>query len=174
MYIATLLMGLAAVANASPMPQVVSYAAVASPIPSPTISSGVSSQVVTYDPNAAAAQVSAAVIASALPQNILKRTNGDCAVQPVGAGPVPTPDTAAAFEAYKPFADAASSAPTPPGYNLSFSNHQAANIAHGYMGFTTLETYDTLGCAAKCSAITGCLAFNICMFPIDTHVIGSG
>jgi hypothetical protein len=174
MYAATLLLGLAVVGNASPMPQEISYAAVASPIPSPTISVGVASQVVTYNPKAAASQVSAALSSSHLPQKINKRTNGNCAVQPVGAGPVPTPDTPAAFEAYQPFAATASSAPTPSGYNLAFTNINASNNANGYMGFTTLQTYDTAGCAAQCNAITGCSAINICMPHIENRLTGSG
>ncbi len=164
MYAATLLLlALAGVSNGSPVPQEISYAVVASPIPSPTISIGVASQVVTYNPHAAESQVSAAVMISPLPQKINKRTNGNCATQPVGAGPVPSPDTPAAFEAYKPFAAAASSAPTPPGYNLAFTNLNASNNANGYMGFSTLQTYDTVGCATQCTAITGCSAINICM-----------
>ncbi len=174
MYVATLLLGLAAVANASPMPQEISYAAVASPIPSPTISIGVASQVVTYNPKAAASQVSAEISASHLPQKFKKRTDGSCAVQPLGAGPVPSPDTPAAFEAYQPFAAAASSAPTPSGYNLAFTNLNASNNANGYMGFTTLQTYDTVGCAAQCTAITGCSAINICMLHIENRVKCSG
>ena len=29
------------------------------------------------------------------------------------------------------------------------------------MGYTTLDTYDVPTCAAKCSAINGCMSFNI-------------
>jgi hypothetical protein len=172
MYAAALLLGLAALANGSPMPQEISYALVASPIPTPTIAVGVASQVVTYNPKAAASQVSAQIGATHLPQTVKKRTEGDCAVQPVGAGPVPSPDTVAAFHAYQPFAAAASSAPTPPGYYSSFTNLNASNSANGYMGYTTLQSYDTVGCAAQCNAITGCSAINICMLHIKNSVTG--
>ncbi len=163
MFAATLLLvALAGLGNGSPVPQDIAYAVVASPIPSPTISIGVASQVVTYNALAAASQVSAAVKTDPLQQKV-KRTGGNCAVQPAGAGPVPSPDTPAAFEAYEPFAAAASSAPTPPGYNLAFTNLNASNNANAYMGFTTLQTYDTVACAKQCSATTGCSAINICM-----------
>jgi hypothetical protein len=164
MYAATLLLSLVAVANASPMPQEISYAAIASPIPSPTISSGVASQVVTYNRKSAVSQVSAAISTSHLVPKFKKRNDGNCDVLPTGAGPVPSPDTTAAFAAYQPFAAAASSAPIPPGYDLAFTNLNASNNANGYMGYTTLQTYDTIGCAAQCNAIVGCSAINICMF----------
>jgi hypothetical protein len=84
-----------------------------------------------------------------------------CLVQPTGNGPVPTPDSASAFLSYASFASAASSAPTPSGYINVFTNKQASNNACGYLGFTTLQKYDTSVCAQKCSKIAGCQSFNI-------------
>lgn len=33
--------------------------------------------------------------------------------------------------------------------------------AYGYLGFTDLESYDVLGCAAQCNEINGCVSINI-------------
>lgn len=34
-------------------------------------------------------------------------------------------------------------------------------LRYGYLGFTTLKTYDVASCAAKCNAINGCISINI-------------
>lgn len=84
-----------------------------------------------------------------------------CQAQPTGAGPVPSPDTPSAFLSYSSFASAASGASVPSGYVNTFTNLNASNNAYGYLGFTTLTSYDTAACAKKCTAIDGCQAFNI-------------
>lgn len=84
-----------------------------------------------------------------------------CQVQPTGAGPVPSPDTASAFLHDEALASSASAAPTPSGYINVFTNLQKSNSAYGYLGFTTLQSYDTQGCANKCTAMKGCQSFNI-------------
>jgi len=33
--------------------------------------------------------------------------------------------------------------------------------AYGYLGFTTLQTYDTQACASKCDKMNGCMAVNV-------------
>lgn len=72
-----------------------------------------------------------------------------------------SPDTPAAFENYQPFIAAAFSAPIPAGYSLNFTNLQASTSTTSYLGYTTLNSYDTKSCASKCNAITGCAAFNL-------------
>lgn len=84
-----------------------------------------------------------------------------CQAQPTGAGPVASPDTAPAFLSNAAFASIASSAPLPSGYTSAFTNLNKASSAYGYLGFTTLKSYDTQLCANKCSAIKGCQSFNI-------------
>ena len=163
MYTVALFLGLAALSKANPVPQAIDYAAVAAagPIHSPSIAFGVASQVVTYNAKLAAESAAAQITAHPWSGNLQKR-DGNCAPQPTGAGPTPSPDTASAFLAYQAFASVASAAAVPSGYNSAFINLQASNNANGYMGFVTLSTYDTHLCAAKCSATSGCSAINIC------------
>lgn len=68
---------------------------------------------VDYNPEVAAAQASAAVIADLSSgsakrdilelQTVEKRVPGDCANQPDGYGPKPTPDTVEAFKSFDTF-----------------------------------------------------------------------
>lgn len=91
-----------------------------------------------------------------------KRTTDDCAPLPLGSGPTPSPDTDDAFLADPDFASAANGATTPDGYDLSFTNLQAASQpCMGYIGYDTLDSYDPSVCAAKCDSTDGCLGFNI-------------
>ncbi|KAK8036389.1 hypothetical protein PG991_001526 [Apiospora marii] len=147
--------------------------------PKPTPASapvGGGSEVVPYDGKAAAASAAADITSDLVQAGPQRRRRGiiadndsihvnikrsPCQTQPAGAGPVPSPDTASAFLSYAGFAAQASAAPVPSGYNLAFSNLAASSSAYGYMGYTTLQTYDTALCASKCNAITGCSAINI-------------
>ncbi|KAK8097518.1 hypothetical protein PG984_016657 [Apiospora sp. TS-2023a] len=159
----------------------------AAPKPTPTSAPiGGGSEVVPYDNKAAAASAAADVVADldataaastatatgTAPQRRRYVTGNDdihvnnikrspCQTQPAGAGPVPSPDTASAFLSNGYFSSQASAAPVPTGYNLAFTNLAASSSAYGYMGYTTLQTYDTALCAKKCNAITGCSAINI-------------
>ena len=72
------------------------------------------------------------------------------------------------------FAAAASAAPTPSGYTNTFTNLNASSNAYGYMGFTTLSSYDSNACAAKCNAITDCIAINIFFERDATLDVGPG
>ncbi|KAJ9666778.1 hypothetical protein H2201_003182 [Coniosporium apollinis] len=92
--------------------------------------------------------------------HVVKR-DGDCSKQPVGSGPVPSPDTAAAFISNQDIQDLARSAPTPDGYSLVLSNLDGSLSASVYLGLTTLESYDTLGCQSLYDRTTGCVAFNV-------------
>lgn len=91
--------------------------------------------------------------------------NLSCARLPLGSGPVPNPDTAYAFLNYDVFSSAANDADEPTGYSNTFTNLQASSSAYGYLGFTTLSTYDTGLCAASCDKAEACSAFNICKCP---------
>lgn len=84
-----------------------------------------------------------------------------CAPQPTGAGPVPSPDTAASFLSSPLLSQPALEAPVPNGYVKAFENLTASSNAYSYMGFALMQSYDTLKCANKCNAISGCQSFNI-------------
>ncbi|KAL8874653.1 MAG: hypothetical protein Q9174_000058 [Haloplaca sp. 1 TL-2023] len=91
----------------------------------------------------------------------LRKRDETCVPQPAGSGPVPEPDTAAAFRASQELQDSSSNAPVPDGYSLSFAGAQGSLSASKYMGLTTLERYDTLDCASLCDRAVGCQAFNL-------------
>ncbi|GME38770.1 carbohydrate-binding-like protein [Neofusicoccum parvum] len=65
------------------------------------------------------------------------------------------------FKSNSLIASAALNAPEPTGYFSAFKNKAAANSAYMYMGYTMVKSYDTLGCANRCTAMAGCVAFNI-------------
>ncbi|KAF4549282.1 Hypothetical protein D9617_22g066270 [Elsinoe fawcettii] len=146
------------------MPQDIEFDLVqALPNPSSSVATGVTEQIVTYDPTAilseAEPQITADIKESAVPLEKRKA----CDPQPTGAKYAPTvsTDTPTAFTNNAAFSSLAVNAPVPTGYIQRFTNLKASNNAYGYMGFTTLDTYDTKLCAKKCSAIKGCSAFNI-------------
>ncbi|KAL1301923.1 hypothetical protein AAFC00_002386 [Neodothiora populina] len=141
-----------------------------------TVPSNLTEQVVAYDVDAATDAAADAALDSAatvslnsteITQNVTstavlnKRATTTCVVQPTGYGPVPSPDSAAAFLAYAPFASSASAAAVPAGYVQTFKNLNASNNAYGYLGYTALKSYDSNLCASKCNAINACAAFNI-------------
>ena len=133
--------------------------------PTASIEVGVAAQTVTFDLASAVAAVATDVVVSGVDvtptPSVEKRERAPCAPQPLGFGPKPTEDTPSAFLAFEEFAAKASAAPTPAGYSVAFTNLKASNNAYGYLGFETYKEYDTNACAAKCTAKTGCVAFNI-------------
>lgn len=143
------------------------------PVPETTsVPIGAGSTTVAYNSATAAASAAAEITASPVVSDTKMRRDmknriafdkrdGNCAVQPVGYGPVPDPDTADAFLADTDFSSAASAQTAPSGFVQSFTNLQASNSAYAYMGYTSLKTYDAATCATKCKAISGCNAFNI-------------
>ncbi|KAI7526860.1 glycoside hydrolase, partial [Hortaea werneckii] len=158
-------LGLAGLAFAAPAPapQDIDFD-LAYQLPNPTYTTTMSQ--VTYDAatilQAAVAQItSSATEDSAAAPSADKVKRAACASQPAGAGPVPSPDTASKFQNNPTFASAAVGASPPSGYSQTFSNLQASNNAYGYMGYTTLQSYNPQQCANKCNAITGCVAINI-------------
>jgi hypothetical protein len=78
-------------------------------------------------------------------------------------------DTAQAFLAYQPFADAANNAPVPEGYHLveNFVNLHASCENPSYLTYTSsrLSSYDPNTCADICNEMARCVAFNICKIP---------
>ncbi|KAI1474742.1 hypothetical protein F4774DRAFT_422109 [Daldinia eschscholtzii] len=85
-----------------------------------------------------------------------------CQPNPTGAGPTPNRDTDSAFLGLRAFARAANQAPTPDGYNQTFVNLHARSSAYGYLGFITVDSYDTQTCADQCDDVwRGCRGFNI-------------
>ncbi|CZT19180.1 uncharacterized protein RCC_05026 [Ramularia collo-cygni] len=90
-----------------------------------------------------------------------------CAPQPDGYGPVPEPDTPAAFLAYSKLHSSAQAAPTVipstnnKQYTQVFKDLNGATSAQSYLGLYTLKTYDVNECAAHCDCTDLCTAFNI-------------
>lgn len=170
----------AALAAALPAPQLIDLDMVAA---QPDISYTTTASSVTYDATSIAAQatdditsvsVDVTAIATQTPLAVIEK-RGACAPQPTGVAGVYAPpanaddDTVAAFAANTAFAAAASSAPVPAGYTNTFTNLNGSNNAYGYLGYTTLSSYDSEKCASKCNAINGCMSFNLCKeLPSDT------
>lgn len=86
-----------------------------------------------------------------------------CSALPLGSGPVPSPDTAAAFTANKAFSAAATapSSAAPQGWYQTYSNLKAATTTTNYLGYVSLTSYSVSQCLAACSAVTGCVSANI-------------
>ncbi|KAF7942835.1 uncharacterized protein EAE97_006289 [Botrytis byssoidea] len=167
---------------ATPVPQDIDFAmveAASDPVTTgPPI--GPTAQSVAYDASTAIVAATQAVasqsvaISDAVNAPKVKRTA--CEAQPAGATGAPSyaSDSPSAFLTNPGFSDAASAASTPAGYTQSFQNLKTSNKSHdsreitgnspsayGYMGITTLGYYDSELCASKCSAINGCMAFNL-------------
>ncbi|THX17621.1 glycoside hydrolase [Aureobasidium pullulans] len=165
----------AALAFATPVPQQLDLS-MADAIPTPenvTLPSDVSSQTVEFDIDAALEDAIVAVLtddntidvsdSTADPINgttpIQKRAA--CSTVALGSGPTPSPDTAADFLKLASISTAANGASAPSGYTESFKNVKAAANAYGYLGFTTLTSYNVQTCADKCDKINGCNSINI-------------
>lgn len=181
MLVASTVLALAALvaANPVPEPQLINLASVAAQgaPPQPTITIGATRVVVTFDPTKAASSVAASITAEPvtaakrdLTYEVLGRRQADCASLASGYGPVVSPDSPSAFTANTAMAAAASSAPIPKGYVQTFQNLQASNNANGYLGYTTMKTYDTQACASMCDVMNGCAAVNV-YFERDPSVL---
>ncbi|KAH9835104.1 putative carbohydrate-binding -like protein [Teratosphaeria destructans] len=96
-----------------------------------------------------------------------------CVAEPTGYGPLPTPNTAAAFPAFPAFASAANTAPTPPLYWQTYANlngSQLATPSTTYLGYHEIPSYDPATCAALCDATAGCVGVNL-YFERDPRVV---
>jgi len=183
---AGVLLGLAALVAANPTPQLLDLASVAAlgPPPQPTIAIGLKSVVLDFDPTSAAKVVAAEVTAHPIETSdgsssgsgggsakraralafdvLLDRRQAACATLAPGYGPSVVPDTAPAFQSHAGMAASASAAAVPTGYVQTYANLQASNNANGYLGYTTMRTYDAQACASMCDVMNGCAAVNIC------------
>lgn len=131
----------AALAAANPLPQEIDWAAIDALAPIPTVTIPVVdvaalASTVSYAPSAAATSVAAAVKAQGVNSDGSSglRVRGaatTCKPQPIGAGTVPSPDTASAFLAFPEFCASATNAPTPDGYYNTFKDLKASNNAYG-------------------------------------------
>ncbi|KAF2994574.1 hypothetical protein E8E13_001039 [Curvularia kusanoi] len=111
---------------------------------------------ISYNPNAAAS-AAAAVVKS---EGAIEKRDA-CAVQPAGAGPVVSPDTAAAFSSAPGFSETARGAGAPSGYKQSFVDKNGSSQQIGYLTYKTYNSYDVQGCANDCDSEKYCLGFNI-------------
>ncbi|KAF1985364.1 hypothetical protein K402DRAFT_455027 [Aulographum hederae CBS 113979] len=124
----------------------------------------VTAENVEFTLSAAIADVEADVSSDPLPQKTndpastatLEARADSCA--PLFGINASTPDS---FRADPNIASQWSVASAPSGYKQTFSGLNAASNAFGYMGFSTITTYDVSQCAAKCNGKAGCLSFNI-------------
>ena len=67
-----------------------------------------------------------------------------------------------AFKADPIISSVALAAPTPSGYFNNFKNQPGAISAYAYLGYSVIKAgYDVASCATKCTAMSGCLSFNI-------------
>lgn len=126
---------------------------------------GVAPDPVVYNPSGAATSAAAAATGT-VGADLSKR--GSCDAQPAGNYATVSPDTPAAFLADPDFSTIANAAVTPPGYFLSegFVDLQASASDSTYLTYvsSSLSSYDTDQCATLCTAIAGCVSFNICKF----------
>lgn len=156
---------LAGAAMASPVPQGFDWDAIddLAPVPTasiPIVDAAAAETTITFAATAAASSVSSAILADPTDTSLkmVKRVDDSgCAVAPA------SDDTAENFSANSAFSNAATSAATPPGWDLIYSDQAGSSQGvYGYMGYSVLSTYDTTQCAASCDAIVGCSSFNIC------------
>jgi hypothetical protein len=93
-----------------------------------------------------------------------------CTPQSAGISHQTQPDTALAFLADPYYANLATTALTPPGYTVAYTNLCASNNANGYLTYTTLSEYNVQHCSTKCDAMDACNSFNICKLRLSvTH-----
>lgn len=142
---------LAGAAVANPVPQDFDWEAIeaADPVPTaveiPIVNAAAAATTVSYAPAAAAASVAAAIMDDPTETNLRRDV-----------------DTAEAWAANSAWADAANSAATPSGYALNYqAKTGSSERVYGYLGYSTLQSYDVQKCANKCTATAGCASFNI-------------
>lgn len=177
-------LGALSLTNALPHAQQLDLDAIAT-IPVQTtfsMATGLASQLVTVDQASLTASVVAEATKAPLTTAVdaspaaAKRTAASScsrgAAQPTGpAGLAYTPDTPAGFQQTSTWSAAANAAVAPAGWTQTFQNLNAStSMGLGYLGYTTLQSYDVNSCAARCSSITNCHAINICKpFPTPGH-----
>lgn len=147
--VAALLLGAAV---ATPTPQDFDWDAIASVDPIdevdiPVVAASAAATTLPYNTATAAAAATSAVFADPDDTSLKRRD---------------TADTAANWRANPQWANDATAASTPSGYNLIFQNANGSSQAtFGYMGYATLKSYNVAQCASNCNGIKGCSSFNI-------------
>jgi len=111
---------------------------------------------------------------SALAQahGINAKRDGNCTQLPLGKGPVPSPDNSHEFLTSKELASQANNAPTPENYTESFKNLQASSSTDKYLGYITLDSYDTSRCASECNSRSDCQSINVFFERSPTRQVG--
>lgn len=115
---------------------------------------------------------------------ILTRRDDNCTAQPLGKGPVPSPDNSYEFLHSGEIDKLAKQAETPVNYTKAFGNLHASSSNENYLGYITLDSYDTALCAANCTEKSECQSINIffersptvapgedCVNPPSTNII---
>lgn len=160
---------LAGYALATPVPQGLDFDAIDAlheiPTPSiPVVNAHAAETTLAFAPSAAASQVAAAVLANPDDTTVAKRgaivmadpNNSQCAAQRAPW------DTAEEFSSDPSYSGNATAATTPAGYEQAYQNKNGSSQGiFGYMGYSTLDSYDTLTCSQRCDEIKGCQSFNI-------------
>lgn len=132
------------------------------PIPTPVIpvvDAASAQTTLPYTATAAAAEVSASVLADPTNTSLKQRStvnNTQCSVQPS------SDDTAENFLSNTAFSSAANDAQTPAGYSLVYIDQPASSQGvYGYMGYSILNSYDVKECSKRCDALQGCQSINV-------------
>lgn len=177
-----LVAGTVGLAAALPAPQDIDFAAL-NALPTPTqlgapVAAAVASEVPTYVPSVAAAEAAAAATESPISSSSNKRdveARAACDARPLGQGaPNTSPDTPEAFVSNVQYRNLAVDSFAPQGYVRNFVNLNAATQQDGYLGYYTLNGYDSIGCRQKCDATATCTAFNVYIERDPTVEPGAG
>lgn len=88
-------------------------------------------------------------------------SNDSCTPLPPGKGPKPDYDSPSYFIHTREMISLSKNAQTPPLWARSFQNLQASITGANYLGYVTLDAYDTFACAAYCTEKTECQSINI-------------
>lgn len=154
-----LVAGLVGLTAALPAPQNIEFAAVDA-LPPPTRlgapnAASVAFEIPTYTPS------TVTVDASTASKKRTLAARDACDARPIGQGiPNTYPDDAEDFVNNIQYSNLAVDSYVPQGYELVFQNLNAATQQSGYLGFYTLNGYDTIACRQQCDATATCTAFN--------------
>lgn len=154
-----LVAGIVGLTAALPAPQNIEFAAVDA-LPPPTRlgapnAASVAFEIPTYTPS------TVTVDASAASKKRTLTARDACDARPLGQGiPNTYPDDAEDFVNNPQYSNLAVDSYVPQGYEIVFQNLNAATQQSGYLGFYTLNGYDTIACRQQCDATATCTAFN--------------
>ena len=87
-----------------------------------------------------------------------------CSPQPVGYGPVPTPNTEAGWLSSSVYGTTANKAVTPSLYQRTYVNLNGSSLSTSsnvYLGYNELTSYDPAACTAICDKTSGCVGTNL-------------